>query len=82
MNNVLTSISLGGARNLAQRAYPDHGKGVIWTDDPSIELPVKMGLDYPANVTPITLPVAFAKSVERNHSLPALRVVSGIMCGC
>ena len=69
------SLSLEGARLLAHRAFPDDGKGSHWTDDPSIELPIKIGPSFPSNIPPVSVPVAFTDSVKRYHSLPAMRVV-------
>lgn len=70
-----TSISLDGVQVLASRAYSDEGKGVHWTDDPTIELPVKIGAGPAGSMAPVTIPFAFSQAVERNHNLPALRVV-------
>ena len=76
MSSGLTSISLNGARDLAERAFSAvPGKGTYWTDDATIELPIRLGTTFPANATPITVPAAFSRSVESNYSLPALRVV-------
>lgn len=71
-----TSLSLEGVRQLSGRAYPEEGKSSLWTDDPTIELPIRLGTTFPANAPPVTVPFAFSQSVERHHSLPALRVVS------
>jgi long-chain-fatty-acid--CoA ligase ACSBG len=73
-----TTISLLGAKQLAHRAHPIHaGKGVYWTDDPSVELPIRLGSSPPANAQPVTLVDAITASVEKHASRPALRVKRG-----
>ena len=75
MSGRSTSISLDGVQVLASRAFSDEGKGVHWTDDPTVELPVKIGTGPAGSMAPVTIPFAFSQAVERNHNLPALRVV-------
>lgn len=71
-----TSLSLAGAVQLAHKAHPAHaGKGVYWTDDPSVELPIRLGSH--STPPPITVIQAVTQSVSLHPSLPALRVKRG-----
>jgi long-chain-fatty-acid--CoA ligase ACSBG len=56
------------------------GKGFIWTDDPSIELPIRVttgDASDPGSLTPCTLHVRFQDTVRQHGQYPALKVKRG-----
>ena len=85
MSGSVSLLSSDGAALLAARAYPhQRGKGALWSDDPNLELPVRVpsgplhnDASDSGSWPPATLHDAFAATVRAHSSLPALRVKRG-----
>ena len=54
-----------------------NGENVLWTADPSIELPLKIAPDGPGSEKPVTCVQAFKRAVQQSGSKAALRVNRG-----
>ncbi len=66
----------GWARQAASNAPQKDGKNLFWTVDPSVELPIRMGLDPKSTTSrpPMTVLEVMANTVRKYPDEPALRV--------
>ena len=74
---VHAQISLSGLNRLLKRPRSKHnGEDVIWTSDPTVELPIKVNNDasHLASLRPDTVVEVFQRVVRDKESHPALRV--------
>jgi len=69
-------MSVEAAQALAAGNFAN-GENVLWTADPSIELPLKIAPDGPGSEKPVTCVQAFKRAVQQSGSKTALRVNRG-----